>query len=99
MLAKAATSMFVTRTVRGLVPALLRTKVAILFAISYLDRAAAMVKPPRSNMMTGVHIAANMYLAAASASNRRWGLLSDLTTRRRTQRKGIMREVANRGIT
>jgi hypothetical protein len=58
MLAKAATNMFVTRTVRGLVPALLSTKVAILFAMSYLDSAAATVKPPRRSMMTGVHIAA-----------------------------------------
>jgi len=65
ILAKAATNMFVTSTVRGLVPALLRTNVAILFAISYFDNAAATVKPPRSSMIVGVHIAAKIYLAAS----------------------------------
>jgi hypothetical protein len=70
MLAKAATNMLVTRTVRGLVPALLRTNVAILLAMSYLDSAAATANPPRSNMITGVHIAAKMYFVAALASNR-----------------------------
>ena len=60
MLAKAATNMFVTRTVRGFVPALLRTNVAIRFAISYLDNAAATVKPPRRSMMTDVHMAAKI---------------------------------------
>jgi hypothetical protein len=70
MLANAATNMLVTSTVRGLVPALLSTKVAILLAISYFERAAATVKPPRSNKMTGVHIAATIYFVAALASNR-----------------------------
>lgn len=70
MLAKAATNMFVTRTVLGLVPALLRTNVAILFAISYFESAAATVKPPSRRRMTGVHIAATMYLVAALASSR-----------------------------
>jgi hypothetical protein len=70
MLAKAATNMLVTRTVLGLVPALLRTNVAILLAISYFDKAAATVKPPRSNMITGVHIAEKIYFAAAGASSR-----------------------------
>jgi hypothetical protein len=60
MLAKAATNMLVTRTVRGLVPALLRTNVAIRLAISYFDSAAAMVKPPSRSMMTGVHMAPKM---------------------------------------
>lgn len=71
MLANAATNMLVIRTVRGRVPALLKTMVAILFAISYLDSAAAIVKPPRRSMITGVHIAAKMYFAASSASSRR----------------------------
>jgi hypothetical protein len=57
MLANMATNMFVRRTVRGFVPALLRTKVAIILAMLYLDRAAAMVKPPSRSMMTGVHMA------------------------------------------
>lgn len=60
ILANAATNIFVTRTVRGRVPALLSTKVAILLAISYFDNAAAMANPPRSSMMTGVHIAAKI---------------------------------------
>lgn len=70
MLANAATNMLVTKTVLGLVPALLRTNVAILFAISYLDRAAATVKPPRRSMMTGVHMAEKMYFVAALGSSR-----------------------------
>jgi hypothetical protein len=70
ILANAATNMLVTRTVRGLVPALLRTKVAILFAMSYLDSAAATVKPPRRSMITGVHIAAKIYWAALSDPSR-----------------------------
>lgn len=59
ILANMATNIFVRRTVRGFVPALLRTNVAIIFAILYFERAAAMVNPPRRSMMTGVHIAAN----------------------------------------
>lgn len=70
ILANAATSMLVRRTVLGLVPALLRTKVAILLAISYFDKAAAMVKPPRRSMMTGVHIAENIKSDAALESKR-----------------------------
>jgi hypothetical protein len=70
ILANAATNMLVTRTVRGLVPALLSTNVAILLAISYLESAAAIVKPPRSSIMTGVHIAAKIYFVAAPASRR-----------------------------
>jgi hypothetical protein len=60
MLANAATNMLVINTVRGLVPALLRTKVAMRFAISYLDNAAATVKPPSRSKMTGVHMAAKI---------------------------------------
>lgn len=59
ILANMATNMLVRRTVRGFVPALLKTNVAIIFAILYLESAAAIVKPPKSSMMTGVHIAAN----------------------------------------
>jgi hypothetical protein len=57
ILANMATNILVSKTVLGFVPALLRTKVAIILAILYLDRAAAMVKPPRRSMMTGVHMA------------------------------------------
>lgn len=58
MLANIATNMFVISTVRGFVPALLSTNVAMILAILYLDRAAAMVKPPKRSIITGVHIAA-----------------------------------------
>jgi uncharacterized protein YejL (UPF0352 family) len=57
ILANMATNMLVRSTVRGLVPALLKTKVAIIFAMLYLDNAAAIVKPPSRSMMTGVHMA------------------------------------------
>jgi uncharacterized membrane protein (DUF485 family) len=60
MLANMATPIHVNRTVLGLVPALLKVKVAIIFAMLYLLSAAAIVKPPSSNMITGVHIAAKM---------------------------------------
>lgn len=59
MLANMATNIFVSKTVLGFVPALLRTNVAIIFAMLYFERAAAIVNPPRRSMMTGVHIAAN----------------------------------------
>ena len=70
MLAIIATNMFVSRTVRGRVPALLRTKVARILAMWYFDRAAAMAKPPRSSMMTGDHIAEKIYAAAALEPSR-----------------------------
>jgi hypothetical protein len=57
ILANMATNMLVSKTVLGFVPALLRTNVAIIFAMLYFERAAAMVKPPSSSMMTGVHMA------------------------------------------
>jgi uncharacterized membrane protein (DUF485 family) len=60
MLANMATPMHVKSTFRGLVPALLKVKVAIIFAMLYLLSAAAIVKPPSSSMITGVHIAAKM---------------------------------------
>ena len=58
ILAKAATNMVAMRTVLGCVPALLRTKVAIRLSILHLDKAAARVNPPRSSIITGVHMAA-----------------------------------------
>ena len=70
ILANIATNMLVKRTVLGFVPALLRTSVAIILAILYFDSAAAMVKPPNSNMMTGVHMAEKTYDAAAFDSRR-----------------------------
>lgn len=99
ILAKAATNMFVRSTVLGRVPALLRTVVAILFAMSYFERAAAIVKPPRSSMITGVHIAEKMYFVAAGASSLWWGFSSDRTTCSTTHKNGIIKDVTNRGIT
>lgn len=60
MLANAATNMLAMRTVLGVVPALLNTKVAIRLSIWHLDRAAARVKPPSNSMITGVHMAEKM---------------------------------------
>jgi hypothetical protein len=56
ILAKVATAMLVSRTVRGWVPAFDRTNVAIILAILYLLSAAAIVKPPSKSIITGVHI-------------------------------------------
>ena len=69
MLRNRATPMFVSSTVRGRVPALLRTNVARNLAMWNFESAAAIVKPPSKSMMTGVHIEAKTYLAAAGASS------------------------------
>lgn len=98
MLAKAATNIFAMSTVLGFVPALLSTNVAIRLSILVLDKAAARVKPPSNSMMTGVHIAAKMYAVAFLESSLLWGGSSEMTTLRRTQRKGTIREVTNSGI-
>ena len=98
MLANAATNMLARITVRGFVPALLSTNVARCLSILHLDSAAARVKPPRSSMMTGVHMAEKMYEAAALASRRLDGSVSECGTRRTTQRKGIVRDVTKRGM-
>ena len=97
MLANIATNMLVTSTTFGFVPALLRTKVAIIFAILYFERAAAMVKPPSRSMMTGVHMAAKTYCAAGFESKRRC-VSSFRTTCKITARKGTRREVTKSGI-
>lgn len=73
MLRIIATNMLVTKTVRGRVPALLRKKVAIIFAMWNLERAAAIVKPPSSSMITGVHMAAKTYFVASLGASRRCG--------------------------
>ena len=70
MLRIMATNMFVISTVRGRVPALLRTRVAIILAMWNLESAAAMVKPPNNNIITGVHIAAKTYFVASLGSSR-----------------------------
>ena len=99
MLKIRATNMFVSSTVRGLVPALLSTKVARSFAIWNFERAAAMVKPPRRSMMTGVHIDAKTYLAASGGVSRVCGLRSSRTTCRMITRKGTKRDVTKSGMT
>ena len=99
ILAKAATNMFVTSTVRGLVPALLKTNIAILFAMSYFDSAAAIAKPPSRSMIVGVHIAANMYFVASLVFSRRCSLSSERTTLNITHRNGTSNDVTKRGIT
>lgn len=99
MLAKAATNMLVIKTVRGFVPALLKTNVAIRFAMSYFESAAATVKPPSSSKMTGVHIAETMYLVASGALKRLWGVSSERTTLNTTHKNGMRRDVTKRGIT
>lgn len=60
ILANIATPMLVRSTVRGFVPALLSTNVAIILAMLYLLSAAAIVKPPSKSIITGVHIAEKM---------------------------------------
>lgn len=99
ILAIMATNMLTMRTVRGRVPALLRTKVANILAMWYFERAAAMVKPPRRSMMTGVHIDAKIYRVALFAPSRWCGFSSDLETRRMTARNGTKRAVTNSGRT
>lgn len=98
MLANMDTNMFVRRTLRGLVPALLKTKVASTLAMLYFDRAAAMVKPPSRSMITGVHIAPKMYPAAGLLSRRMCGGASVRTIRSRTTRNGTNNDVTNSGI-
>jgi len=99
MLKNMLTNMFVMRTVRGEVPALLRTNVAIRRAMSCFDNAAAMVNPPSSSIITGVHIAANTICVASLGFSRVWGFSSDRIMRRTTTRKGISKEVTKSGIT
>ena len=70
MLRIMATNILVMSTVRGRVPALLSTKVAVIFAMWNFERAAAIVKPPSNSMITGVHIAAKTYFVADLGSSR-----------------------------
>ncbi len=98
MLANAATSMLVRRTVLGCVPALLRTNVASFLSILHFDRAAANVKPPRSSMMTGVHMEEKTNPAAPLEFNLLYGGTSSRTTLRTMQRNGMISDVTNRGI-
>ena len=73
MLAKVDTNIVVIRTFLGLVPALLSTNVAIIFAMLCFESAAAMVKPPSRSIMTGVHMALKTYAAAALLARRLYG--------------------------
>ena len=99
MLRIRATNMLVMSTVRGRVPALLRTSVARYLAIWNLDNAAAMVKPPSRSMMTGVHIDAKTYFAASRGANLVCGFSSSRTTWRTTARNGTNIPVTKRGMT
>jgi len=65
----------------------------------YFERAAAMAKPPRRSMITGVHIAEKMYFVAAEAGRRVCCLSSVRRTCRRTQSIGTSRDVTKRGMT
>ena len=94
-----ATNMFVSSTVLGLVPALLKTNVAIILAISYLLNAAAIPNPPRSSIITGVHIAAKIYFAESFAPNLAYGFTSERATPNKTTKNGMRRDVTKRGIT
>jgi hypothetical protein len=98
ILAKAATNMLAIRTVLGLVPALLRTNVAIRLSILVFDRAAATVNPPNKSIITGVHIAEKTYAVAAFESSRLFGGSSDRTTFNTTHKKGMINEVTKRGM-
>ncbi len=69
------------------------------FAIPYLERAAAMAKPPRRSMITGVHIAEKMYFVAAAAGRRLCCLSSVRRTWRSTHSIGTSNDVTNRGMT
>ena len=80
MLRIIATNIFVIRTILGLFPAFESTRVAIILAIWYFDSAAAIVKPPKSNIMTGVHMAAKTAFVASLASSRWCGSSSLLIT-------------------
>ena len=93
-----ATNMFVMITVLALVPALLSTNVAIILAMLYFDRAAAIVKPPSNSIMTGVHIEAKTAFVASFASSLLYGFWSDLIIPSITTRKGMRRDVTNKGI-
>lgn len=98
MLATIATSMLASNTVRGFVPALLSTNVAIRFATLYLDKAAAMVNPPNNSIITGVHMAANMKEAASFVLSLSCGFSSERTTLKITARNGTINDVTNNGI-
>ena len=98
MLATRATNIFVISTVRGRVPALLSTNVAISFAMEYFDKAAAMVKPPSNSIITGVHMAEKTYWVALFVSSRRC-VSSDRTTCSTTAKNGTSNAVTNSGMT
>lgn len=92
--------MLARRTVLGCVPALLKMSVARRLSILHFDKAAARVKPPIRSIMTGDHMEAKMADVASLEVRRLEGLLgsSSRTTLRTTAKKGINRDVTNRGI-
>ncbi len=58
-----------------------------------------MVNPPSNNMMTGVHMAAKMYLVAVLGSSRWCGFSSCLTICKTTVRNGTRSAVTKSGMT
>ncbi len=66
MLAKHDTPMNASKTVRGLEPAKLRTRVIIIRSMFVLLRPEDIVKPPISNMIVGENITEKMYLKTES---------------------------------
>ena len=99
MLRNMLTNMFVSNTTRWLDPALLNTNIAIRRAMSCLDNAAAMVKPPKSSMITGVHIELKTTVVASFGPKRLYGFSSDFIIPSSTTRNGISNEVTKSGIT
>lgn len=99
MLRNMLTNILVKSSIRGCEPALLRTSMAIRRAISYLDKAAATVKPPRRSIMTGVHIDANAAVVASLGPRRLYGFSSEHRTRSTTTRNGTSSDVTKRGMT
>lgn len=66
MLAKQETPMKDSRTVLGLVPATLKTRVIRTRSMLVLDRAEAIVNPPIKSMIVGENMTENMYLSQRS---------------------------------
>lgn len=99
MLANPAMNMLAKSMFLGFVPARLITFVASILSIECLLSAAAMVKPPSSNIMVGFNICARMNLVASGAVKRLSLPSVDRSTPRVTTRKGTSIEVTKKGMT
>lgn len=89
--------MLVNKIIFGFVPAEDRMWVEMTFATLYLDRAAARVNPPKSNMITLDHIVDKMY-CEDSAGVMTLPVDEFFKTGKKTTNRGTNREVTNRGI-